>query len=942
MQTRHELLEREGETERLSEALAAARAGIGRVLVIEGAAGLGKTALLQRAISDARRIGVTVQAARGFVLEQGFVFGVVRHLLQPALAAMGASERDLAMSGAAALAGKAFEMSDSHEAESPATLFPMLHGLYWLWANLTAGGPLLIALDDAQWSDHQSLEALCFLAHRIEDLPILLLVAIRTGEPDAPEALLDDLRSSAGTPPLKPLPLSAAAARALLDTELAVSADELFVAACQVATGGNPFYLQELARAVIADGIKPVAAEAHRIETTRPDSLARNILLRLGRLSQDDQRVARALAVMGHGTSATVLSALVGIPEQAVTEACDRLSRADIVDVGAQIEFVHPIVRAVIYDDIPGAHRALAHSRAANALMHQRDATEWIAMHLLKAPPAGDEARARRLLAAGLSARAKGAPAAAATYFSRALAEEPDRELAWELHLQLGMAEAMSGGPDARRNLESALRLAESGVEKARAACELTNMLIVIGEPDRGAQLAWDVADTLGGEAASVVLSLEAAAASALGTAPPDTVRRATKRLEQLAPSLGYETAVERELLVLLAYGRVTASRPPPAECATMVESAIAGGLVRDGPDAPPLAIAVSLLTILERYETAERTCREARDVARERGSLIGYVAACTPLSSLLFVKGRLRDAESEARAALASLEEARFEVIRPWVLSVLVTSLVARGKLDEAEDALEPDGRLFEPCPPTTLIAGLITARGRLRLARGRYVEALDDLMRVGGFPFPGLSAHFWRGLAARALIALDRRPEAIALMKEELTEAGELPRARGAALRDLGLARGGREGLALLEEAVTVLQQTPCEFDLARALADWGAGLRHAKEVRAAREPLRRALEIATRIGADPLAEYAREELRATGAKPRRDWIAGVESLTASERRVAQMAAEGMSNPQIAQALFITRKTVEKHLGTAFAKLEIGARSQLTAALAEPPPQP
>jgi DNA-binding CsgD family transcriptional regulator len=153
--------------------------------------------------------------------------------------------------------------------------------------------------------------------------------------------------------------------------------------------------------------------------------------------------------------------------------------------------------------------------------------------------------------------------------------------------------------------------------------------------------------------------------------------------------------------------------------------------------------------------------------------------------------------------------------------------------------------------------------------------------------------------------------------------------------ALRANGLLEGGVRGLELLEEATTVLEASPARLEHAQALADLGAALRRANHRADAREPLRRALDLADACGARPLVERARHELRAAGGRPRRSRSSGAESLTASERRTATMAADGLSNPEIAQALFVTKKTVETHLGSAYRKLDIRSRTELPAAL-------
>ncbi len=172
------------------------------------------------------------------------------------------------------------------------------------------------------------------------------------------------------------------------------------------------------------------------------------------------------------------------------------------------------------------------------------------------------------------------------------------------------------------------------------------------------------------------------------------------------------------------------------------------------------------------------------------------------------------------------------------------------------------------------------------------------------------------------------------------ELARTWGAPRALGAALRAAGLVAGGKNGLTLLEEAVEVLADSPARLEHAKARTELGAALRRANRRAEAREQLRQALELATHCGAAPLAARAETELLATGARPRRISLSGVESLTPSERRVAVLAAEGPTNREIAQALFVTTRTVEVHLTSSYRKLNISSRSQLAAALAKPEP--
>jgi DNA-binding CsgD family transcriptional regulator len=228
-----------------------------------------------------------------------------------------------------------------------------------------------------------------------------------------------------------------------------------------------------------------------------------------------------------------------------------------------------------------------------------------------------------------------------------------------------------------------------------------------------------------------------------------------------------------------------------------------------------------------------------------------------------------------------------------------------------------------------------------RLRIARGDLAGGAAELLDAGrSFESvdtrnPALIA--WRSSAALALAQLENRNEARRLAGEEVELARNwgAPRALGAALRVAGLLEGGDGGLARLSEAVELLSGPPAKLEQARARTELGAALRRAGQRAQAREHLRRAVELATICGAAPLAARAETELLATGARPRRIALSGVESLTPSERRVAELAAQGPTNREIAQALFVTQRTVEVHLTSVFRKLDIRSRSQLAAAL-------
>lgn len=237
---------------------------------------------------------------------------------------------------------------------------------------------------------------------------------------------------------------------------------------------------------------------------------------------------------------------------------------------------------------------------------------------------------------------------------------------------------------------------------------------------------------------------------------------------------------------------------------------------------------------------------------------------------------------------------------------------------------------------------ASLLEAQGRLHLAEDHAEQALADFLEAGhrfgraGIRNPALTA--WRAGGALAALALGAQQQAQDLADEqlELARAFGSPRLIGVSLRTAALCGTPSDTIALLREAEAALNGTPATLEHARTLVELGAALRRRNHRLEAREPLRRGMELAGRCGAAPLVARAQSELAATGARPRRRMtLTGAAALTASERRVAELAANGHSNPDIAQALFVTRRTVETHLTSAYRKLEITSRTQLADAL-------
>ena len=359
---------------------------------------------------------------------------------------------------------------------------------------------------------------------------------------------------------------------------------------------------------------------------------------------------------------------------------------------------------------------------------------------------------------------------------------------------------------------------------------------------------------------------------------------------------------------------------------------ALEGGLLADHAPSlrAPAGVALRALIESDEHEDAARWIGEGLELARERGSRIGQLTAHRFLAELAYSKGDLAAAEADARLVAGSWQE--FHSLAAFcATATLAQALVARGRLDQAGEALAElgDDRQY-PGFPNAVVA---LAHGELAMADGDPGAARGHFMRAGeDFPYCA-----WRPGAATAALMIGERADATALAEEELIRARRFgaPRALGVALRVAGLCHGGEQGLRLLEESAAVLRGSPVLLELAKSLCELGAALRRAKQRADSRPLLREALELAHRCGAEPLEERAQTELRASGARPRRSALSGVDALTASELRVCQLAADGMTNAEIAQTLFVTRRTVETHLGNAYRKLDIKSRAELPGAL-------
>jgi DNA-binding CsgD family transcriptional regulator len=924
-------LERDAELARVGELLDAARGGDGRLLLILGPAGIGKTRLLEESARAALDREVRVLRARGDELVVDSSYAAVRELFSDELGAAGGEF----LVGAAGLALPVFE-GDEGGGGDASRAGAVLHGLYWLVANVAERGPLALLVDDAHWLDPASTRFCEYLARRLEGLPVLLAVAMRSGEgldlPRRSRVLLDAAASV-----LAPAALSAAASAVLVRDQLGARAGDELCRSCHQMTGGNPFYLRELTRAVSEEGAPPTGELADRVHVLGVRMIGRRVLVRLARLGEDCEALAQALAVLGPGCRLGDAAALAGLEPGRAAAAADRLRAVDLASGERDLSFVHPIVAEAITAELPPSLRARLHHLAARLLLAAGAAPDRVAAHLLAAEPFGEAWVVDALRLAARLALAQGAPEAAVSYLRRARAEPPDPGGLLAVLVELGRAEALLPVEQDFPALREALELAPDRNMHAELSIELGLALfgVMRNAAGRGViEQALAHADELEPE---LVGRLEAHLVGGGGgdlSALPRLLALAGRMRDQAARGLVNDP---RALSSLAMIGAVTGV--PVAECCGLAERALSDERLLTQWIDRGYTSATAALCWADSLERAAAAADVGIAEAQRRGTAPMVLQLSWLRSDIALRAGELDIAEDHAERATDIGRElgADAEIVSAPVLAVV---LVERDRLRAASDLVDSI-ELTDAQLHIDEAVVLLAARGIVRIASGDRERGLADLleadrrMSAGGMELSARSD--WVPAATLTLAELGQAEEAHELADRELAAATQFGSARrhGIALMTSGLLSSGDQRVARLKDAASVLERSPARIEHARAVLSLGRALRALGQRRLSREPLSQALDLADRCGAVRLAKQARAELLATGARPRRAALTGPPALTPAELRAARMAAQGMSNREIAQALFVSIKAVEGQLSQAYAKLGITGRAQLHNAL-------
>jgi DNA-binding CsgD family transcriptional regulator len=917
------LLDRLPERAALSGLLEAARAGRSGVLVMRGEPGAGKTALLDWAVESAA--GLRVARVAGVESEMELAFAALQQLCAPMLDKLAG----LPDPQRAAL-GVAFGLSTG---AAPDRFLVGLAAL-GLLSGVAGRQPLLCVVDDAQWLDRASAQALAFVARRLLAEPVALVFAAR--EPG------EEFR---GLPELPVGGLGDGDARELLSSVIAGPLDERVRDRIVAETRGNPLALLELPRGVtpaeLAGGFGlPSVSELPGL----PGRIEESFRRRLEVLPAATQRLMLVAAAEPAGEPRLVWRAAerLGIGAGAVAAAAD----AGLLVIGERVMFRHPLVRSAAYRAASPAERRAAHQALAGATDPQAD-PDRRAWHRAQAALGPDEDVASELERSASRAQARGGLAAAAAFLERSAA------------LTL----------DPARRAERALAAAQATYQAG--AFEATLRLLATAEAGPPDQLRRARADLLRGQIAF---------ASSRDSDAPPLLLKAAREFEPLDPRLARETYLDALAAATFA-GRLALG----GGMREVAEAALAAPPPQPtrGPD---LLLDGLALLVTRGYPAGAPVLRRAvsafrgTDVSREEGLRWLWLAS---YAALIVFDYASWDVLSGRQVTLA--RDAGALMALPIAFSTRATVHTFAGEFTEAASMVAQAKSVAEATGSSITpygALGLAVFRGREAQAAHLIQTATDDAGRWG----EGRALSYIGWAAAVLCNSLGRYEEALAAAQRasedspavefaswalvELVEAavrsGVPERAAGALRRLSGVARAcgtdwalgaearsralvsdGEAAENLYREAIDRFGRAGLRVDLARACLVYGEWLRRQRRRRDARDQLGSAYEIFDSVGAAAFAERARIELRATGGDPRQHTIQTPDTLTAQEALIARLAGDGASNQQIAAQLFISPATVAYHLRKVFTKLGVSSRSQLAPALparhgAAPPATP
>jgi DNA-binding CsgD family transcriptional regulator len=908
------LIERESELAVLDEVVRAAASGQGAAALIEGEAGIGKTRLMGLARAAAEKQGLRVLYATADEIETGVPFAGARLLL-------GRAAHDVPPDGPARLGVLALDGALPDPSGPGSRGDEVVHALWWLIVELADERPLALFLDDAQWADELTLALLRLAARRATELPLAVVVAARPAAAGHRHAALSAERAFAR---VEPAPLSAAGTAQLVEAMLGRPGSVALVARARAATRGNPLYLRELLAHASGDGLD---------DDRSPPQLVRLVADRLDRLSPAATVLARAVAVLGADADQTRARTLAGLEPSKAIAAEEELRGERVLDATAYA-FTHPVVAAAAREAIRPVDAGALHARAAMLLAGAGLDDQRVAEHLMRAPPRGDPSVVATLRRAADTARRLGALTTAARLLERAEAEPPADDVTDAVDFERGRALRDVGEDHGGQVLARVAHQARDPSLRVAAARHLAMRLALAGQVADAVAVLRTVIETLP-ESHREDRFVLLAELVFVGASNVEGYDEGMRTIAVEAARVTGETPGER-LVIICAH---VMRGDSPVDPVGASRELLGRRLQRDFPGGFAVGSlnfwAVAMLINADALDDAERAMDVLRADAEDGVQPDMIAASLWQQAQIAYQRGDLARCELEGRGAVEAGGEFARRLATPWLVMVLVE----QGRLAEAEQLLGSVGMLG-PIPTSILLTAMLGSRGRLRLAQDDPSRAIEDLADTGERNAAFLHQRVeppWRPLLVEALVLAGRREEAVgeAEAYSRLAAGWGTPRALGHVARMRALVAPRERAIALLEEARSHFAASNARLELARCLTELGARRRAAGERRAARAILRDAHDAAHLCGATALCEKARAELLLAGGRPRPPAGAGADALTPAERRVAELAAGGATNREIARRLYLSPKTVEMHLRGAYRKLDLPGRSGLATAL-------
>jgi DNA-binding CsgD family transcriptional regulator len=920
------LLDRESEIADIANLLAEAQEGRGGAILLEGPAGIGKTSLLREARQLAERSGMMVFSSQTGRMERDLAWGAVLQLF-------GGLAWDEALNDHPACLARPL-LTQAAAPTSGAEQVPLLHGMHWLVNRLSDRGSLLLMLDDIHHSDGESLTFIAYLLSRIEHLPVAILLATRKGEPVSGEAemAIAQIRAHDRVALIEPRPLSSAAVRELTQRSLPTD-DDALIRSIIAKVGGNPFLCISLANWYRTNRVDQAEGEP-----LAPVSIQRELISRLESYGPEAVATAQAIAVLGHAKLEQI-ARIADLNLSDVAGAVDLMVRTDLLEVRSDdFRFSHPIAQEAVYATIGPSRLGRMHRLSAEVMRDLAQPAREVAAHLMLSDVLDESWQISTLAEAAASEVMMGAPAQAAARYRRILSTRLSPDTRARTLFELGKAE-IAAGQGGLAHMREAINVLPPSRTDVDLVMRIGESLYAGGRFDEAEQVFAQGLDLLD-QAEEKDPRIEARLIAGLRITSllcGSHVQRAVDATQQAETRFteGVDSA-ERTLMALAAGEFALGIARDRVAVISLANRALDGQAPSELGRTVLEPLAASLV-YCDEFTAAKRLLGEVIDEASSSGQAVAYASLLAIRSNCHLCAGEIVEAEADARACLRILAEfpAASTQAEPIARYVLARSCQAAGRLDQAVEAAKLD-RICSASELTPLHGWLRTAQGHLNLRLGAADKALVCFEEAGRLMAPFSDAGVacdWRSGAALSLRALDRIPEAQKLAHEEreLAESFGGRRVMGLAWRRCAEVSSSRaEAIEYLEHSVETLVGSGL-LDLAASKVELGAAQRRCGELRRARETLREGLALAQEIDAHGLAARAADELALAGARRPDLELTGAKSLTASQRRVARMAAQGLSNAEIAAALFVTKRTVETHLTATYSKLGIRSRQEL-----------